>query len=119
MYVKTRQKGKQLLQRTAHKKDKVIHPEEAQKREEDARDKSQSAETERRFLEKQQEEDDKQREENRAAVKVMQKLKLTPTAPDSQKVAAEGEKHERDQAKEVVGSPASARAEEGVPSDAK
>lgn len=119
MYVKTRQKGKQLLQRTAHKKDKVIHPEEAQKREEDARDKSQSAETERRFLEKQQEEEDKQREENRAAAKVLQKLKLTPTAPDGQKGEAVGERQERDEVGEGVSSPASARAGEGRPSDAK
>ena len=118
MYVKTRQKGKQLLQRTAHQKDKVIHPEEVQKREEEARDKSQSAETERRFLEKQQEEDDKQREESRAAVKVMQKLKLTSTATDGQKGGAEGEKQEGGQAKEGAGSPASTRAEESRPGDA-
>ncbi|KAK7713442.1 hypothetical protein SLS64_004692 [Diaporthe eres] len=119
MYVKTRQKGKQLLQRTAHKKDKVIHPEEAQKREEDARDKSQSAETERRFLEKQQEEEDKQREENRAAAKVLQKLKLTPTAPEGQKGEADEERQERDEAREGVGSPASVRVGESRPSDAK
>jgi hypothetical protein len=118
MYVKTRQKGKQLLQRTAHQKDKVIHPEEVQKREEEARDKSQSAETERRFLEKQQEEDDKQREESRAAVKVMQKLKLTSTATDGQKGGAEGEKQEGGRAKEGAGSPASTRAEESRPGDA-
>lgn len=119
MYVKTRQKGKQLLQRTAHKKDKVIHPEEAQKREEDARDKSQSAETERRFLEKQQEEEDKQREENRAAAKVLQKLKLTPTAPGGQRGEADEERQERGEAGEGASSPASTRAGESRPSDAK
>ncbi|KAG8163386.1 hypothetical protein KVR01_006683 [Diaporthe batatas] len=91
-YIKTRQKGKKLLQRTAHQKDKVIHPEEAQRREEDARDKSQSAETERRFLEKQQEEDDKKRGENRATAKVMQKLRLTSTATDGQKSGTAEEK---------------------------
>lgn len=117
MYVKTRQKGKQLLQRTAHQKDKVIHPEEVQKREEEARDKSQSAETERRFLEKQQKENDKQREENRAAVKVMQKLKLASTAPDGQKGGAEGQKQEAGQAEEGIGSLASARADQTRPSD--
>lgn len=110
MYIKTRQKGKQLLQRTAHEKDKVIHPEEAQKREEDARDKSQSAETERRFLERQQEEDDKQREENRATAKVMQKLKLTSTT-DGQKSGTAAEQ-EGGQAKEVAGSSASTCAEQ-------
>lgn len=114
-YIKTRQKGKQLLQRTAHQKDKVIHPEEAQKREEDARDKSQSAETERRFLEKQQAEDDKRREENGATAKVMQKLKLTSTATDGQKSGTAGGKHEGGQAKEVAGSSASRRAEQSRP----
>lgn len=119
MYVKTRQKGKQLLQRTAHKKDKVIHPEEAQKREEEARDKSQSAETERRFLEKKQEEEDKQREENRAAAKVLQKLKLTPTVPEGQKDQSDEGGQERDQAGEGADSPASVHTGEGGRSDAK
>lgn len=113
MYLKTRKKGKKLLQRTAHEKDKVVHPEVVQKREEEARDKSESAETERKFLErqaeKQQEEDDKQREENRAAVKVLQKLKLTPTVPEGRKGDTEKEHDERD---ESVGSPASGRAGE-------
>ncbi|POS74019.1 IQ calmodulin-binding motif protein [Diaporthe helianthi] len=115
MYIKTRQKGKKLLQRTAHQKDKVIHPKEAQKREEDARDKSQSAETERRFLEKQQEGGDKQQEENRAAAKVMQKLKLTSTATDGQKSGTAGAKQKRGQAKEGAGIPAPTRAEESRP----
>ncbi|KAK2596922.1 hypothetical protein N8I77_012804 [Diaporthe amygdali] len=123
MYTKTRQKGKKLIQRTAHKKDKVIHPEEVQKREEEARDKSQSAETERQFLEKQakkqQEEEEKQREENKATVKVMQKLKLTPTVPDSQKGEAQGGIKEKDDSKEGGGSPALGGADESKTSDAK
>jgi hypothetical protein len=118
MYVKTRQKGKQILQRTAHQKDKVIHPEQAQKREEDARDKSQSAETERRFLEKQQEEEEKQREENRAALKVMQKLKLISATTDDRKGSSEEARQEGGQAREGASSTASKRGEESRLGDA-
>ncbi|KAL1882220.1 hypothetical protein Daus18300_000706 [Diaporthe australafricana] len=116
MYLKTRKKGKKLLQRTAHEKDKVVHPEVVQKREEEARDKSKSAETERQFLEKQarkqQEEDDKQRGENRAAVKVLQKLNLTPTVPDGRQNETEKKQDERDEIKDSFGSPAPERAGE-------
>lgn len=85
MYMKSRQKGKDLMKKMTHKKDKVLHPEEVEKRIEEERDKSESAEKERRFLEKEAEEEDKRREENRAAVRVMQKLGMTPTVPEGQK----------------------------------
>ncbi|ROV88805.1 hypothetical protein VSDG_08975 [Cytospora chrysosperma] len=91
MYAKTQQKGKRLLQMATHKKDKVVHPEEVQEREEAARDKSQSAEKERRFLEKQAIEDSKLREENKAAIKVMHKLGVSPAVPKGQKGETEGE----------------------------
>ncbi|KUI70348.1 hypothetical protein VM1G_05832 [Cytospora mali] len=92
MYVQTRQKGKKFLQKATHKKDKVIHPEEVQKREEAAKDKSQSAEKERQFLEKQAQEDSKLREENRAAMKVMQRLGVNPTVPEGQRGEMESER---------------------------
>lgn len=85
MYMKSRKKGKSLVNKITHKKDKVLHPEEVEKRIEEERDKSQSAEKERRFLEKQAEEEEKRREENRAAVRVMQKLGITPAVPQGQK----------------------------------
>lgn len=81
LYVRTRQKGKRLLQRAAHGKDRVVHPAEAQRREEETRDKSESAEKERRFLERARAEEERRREENRAAVKVMHKLGIAPAAP--------------------------------------
>lgn len=89
MYMKSQQKGKDLVKKITQKKDKVLHPEEVEKRIEEERDKSQSAEKERRFLEKQAEEEEKRREENRAAVRVMQKLGITPAVPEGQKDAEE------------------------------
>lgn len=98
MYIKTRKKGKELFQKLAHKKDKVLHPEEVLKREEDERDKSESAEKERQFLERQAqekaEEEEKKKEENRSAVKVMQKLGITPVVPEEQEGEPEAEKAE-------------------------
>lgn len=91
MYVRTQKKGKRLLQKASHKKDKVVHPEEVQKREEAAKDKSQSAEKERRFLEKQAKEDSKLREENRAAMRVMHRLGVSATVPEGQKGPTESE----------------------------
>lgn len=89
MYMKTQQKGKRLLKKAAHQKDKLVHPEIAQKREEDARDTSQSAEKERQFLERQSAEqvaaEEARRDESRRSVKVMQKLGISPPLPESQK----------------------------------
>lgn len=91
MYMKSRQKAKDLVKKVTHKKDKVLHPEEVEKRIEEERDKSESAEKERQFLEKEAEEEEKRREENRAAVRVMQKLGITPTVPEGQKGNAKAE----------------------------
>lgn len=52
-YVKTRKRGKKLVQQLIHHRDKILSPEEVARREEEERDKSQSAEKERRFLEMQ------------------------------------------------------------------
>ncbi|ROW07949.1 hypothetical protein VMCG_03400 [Cytospora schulzeri] len=106
MYVRTQQKGKRLLQKATHKKDKVVHPEEVQKREEDARDKSQSAEKERRFLEKQAKDDSKLREENKAAMKVIHKLGMSPTVPEGQRGETQAEA-------EAEGGPSMPTLEEG------
>lgn len=89
MYMKSRQKGKDLAKKISLKKDKVLRPEEVEKRIEEERDKSQSAEKERKFLEKQAEEEEKRRDENGAAVRVMQKLGITPAVPEGQKVETE------------------------------
>jgi hypothetical protein len=83
-YVKTRRKGKDLMGKLVHRRDKLIAPEEVRRREEEAKDKSESAEKERQFLERQREEE-AEREENRVGVKVMQKLGVVPAEPKGQK----------------------------------
>lgn len=89
MYMKTQQKGKRLLEKAVHQKDKLVHPEIAQKREEDARDTSQSAEKERQFLERQRAEqlavEDPRRDVSRSTVKVMQKLGINPAVTETRK----------------------------------
>ncbi|TID06493.1 IQ domain-containing protein IQM6 [Colletotrichum higginsianum] len=81
VYVKTRQKGKRTLEKMTHKKERIMAPEAFRRREEDEKDKSESAAKERRVLEKEAEE----REENRAGVKLMRKLNLAPQLPTGQK----------------------------------
>jgi hypothetical protein len=63
-YVKTRKKLKHGIGHVTHNKDKVIHPEEVQKREEEEKDKSESAEKERKVIEaeKRKQEEVKKRE---------------------------------------------------------
>ncbi|EFQ25375.1 IQ calmodulin-binding domain-containing protein [Colletotrichum graminicola M1.001] len=56
VYVKTRQKGKRTLERATRKKDKIVSPEAARRREEAERDKSESAAREREVLEREAEE---------------------------------------------------------------
>lgn len=85
-YARTRKKGKDLLERATHKKDKVVHPEVAQRREEAARDNSQSAKKEKLFLEKQAGEAGKPRDGATAAMKVMQKLSVSPDVPEGEGV---------------------------------
>lgn len=70
-YVKTRKKSKYLLEKMMHHKDKIVAPEVAQRREEEAKDTSQSAQREREVIEKVEAES----EENRSTVKMMDKLK--------------------------------------------
>lgn len=76
-YIKTRHKSKDIMGKMIHRRDKLIAPEEVQRREEEAKDKSESAEKERQVLEREEVE----REENRTSVKVMQKLSLRPREP--------------------------------------
>lgn len=100
-YTKTQQKGKDLLRKVTQRKNIILHPEEAEKRIEEERDKSQSAEKERKFLEKQAEEEEKRSAENRAAVKVMHKLGITPTVPKGQKDKANAEAEEGNESRDT------------------
>ena len=92
-YVKTRRKGKKLVQKLIHHRDKILSPEEAAKREEEERDKSQSAEKERRFLEMQAKADEEDRESNRANIKLLEKLRIKTTSPRHEGETEEGVVH--------------------------
>lgn len=79
-YIKTRTKGKEFGHRLGKGKDKILDPEEVRRREEAERDKSESAEKERRALEREARE---AREEDRGAAKVLRKLKITAREPET------------------------------------
>jgi hypothetical protein len=72
-YVKTRKRGKNLVQKLIHGRDKLLSPEEVEKREEEERDKSESAARERRFLEMSKQ---AEREEQNANIKLLNKLRI-------------------------------------------
>uniref|UniRef100_A0A0B7JQ07 IQ calmodulin-binding motif protein n=1 Tax=Bionectria ochroleuca TaxID=29856 RepID=A0A0B7JQ07_BIOOC len=78
VYVNTRKKSKKLIQDMMHRKDKVVAPEVAHQREEEAKDTSQSAQREREVVQ----EEEAEHHENKAAVKVMRKLKIRPSVPE-------------------------------------
>lgn len=80
-YVKTRKKGKQTVQKMTHVGKKVLDPAEVLKREEEAKDKSESAELERLHLQK----EGTAQEENRGIVKLLQKIGLRPRTSSLQK----------------------------------
>ncbi|KAI1844598.1 hypothetical protein JX266_009271 [Neoarthrinium moseri] len=80
-YIKTRKKGKEALMKMTHRKEKLLDPEQARKREEAEKDKSESAELERRLLEKESQE----RDGNRVRIRFMQRLGLKPREPPVQK----------------------------------
>ncbi len=95
-YVKTRKRGKKVVQALLHGRDKLLSPEEARQREEAKRDKTESAARERRFLALQEE---AQREENIANLKLIKKLRISQATPKN-RTEAEG----ADEAEEVEGS---------------
>lgn len=81
-YTKSRRMGKDLMHKMIHRKNKVVHPKEMKKKEEDETDTSKSAQREREILEteKQQAMADKHARVEEAAVKAMEKLHLVPSA---------------------------------------
>lgn len=74
-YVKTRRRGKKLIKKLTHHRDKLLSPEEVAKREEETRDKSQSAQKERQYLERKAREE----QEVRDNMPLMEKLHLRTT----------------------------------------
>ncbi|KAG7139112.1 IQ domain-containing protein IQM5 like [Verticillium longisporum] len=89
-YVRTRKKGKHVLQKMSLKKDKLVAPEAVARREEEERDKSESAAREREILEAEAAREQQEREEKSATVKLMRKLHIAPTDDDDDKEASTG-----------------------------
>ncbi|KHN95559.1 IQ calmodulin-binding motif protein [Metarhizium album ARSEF 1941] len=77
-YLKTRRKGRELVGKLIHSKDKLIAPEEVRRREEEEKDKSESAEKERKVLEREREEEERVKGESRRSDRVMNKIKSLP-----------------------------------------
>lgn len=77
-YLKTRRKGKELMCKLARGKNKVLAPEEAKKREEAEKDKSESAAKEREFLEKKRGEEERRKARMGPGERVLEKIKSFP-----------------------------------------
>jgi hypothetical protein len=79
-YTKSRRVGKDLMHKMIYRKNKVVHPKEMKKKEEEELDTSKSAQREREILEreKQQATADKHARVEETAVKAMEKLHLAP-----------------------------------------
>lgn len=88
-YVKTRRRGKNMVKKIIHGRDKLLSPEETARREEQERDKSESAATERRFLEMKQQAEEEDRDIKRANKKLLKKLHLKPLEPEHKSGATE------------------------------
>ena len=80
-YVKTRRKAKTFVHKLADHRDKVIAPEEVEKREEAERDKSQSAQREQRFLEMKRQAEEEERGDMKAEIKLLDKLRIGHRKP--------------------------------------
>ncbi|KAL2063493.1 hypothetical protein VTL71DRAFT_5298 [Oculimacula yallundae] len=115
-YVKTRRRGKRFMRKLGHGKDKIMSPEELAKREEAARDKSESAAKEARFLESKREAEEKDKENHNA--RLLEKLHLSKShAPPLQGDEVTKQK-EADSDVQVSGTgPENAIAPEGKRSD--
>lgn len=61
-YARTKRKVKDMEASLEHEKDKILHPEKAKQQDEQLKDKSQSAEKERKYLEHRRAEDEENRQ---------------------------------------------------------
>ncbi|PHH82624.1 hypothetical protein CDD82_5350 [Ophiocordyceps australis] len=75
-YAKTRSKGRQLVDSLVRRRDKIMAPDQVRRREEADRDKSESAEKERRFLERQRLEHEAN--SPKAGERLLEKLRSKP-----------------------------------------
>lgn len=81
-YARSRKRGKKIVQKLIHHRDRILSPEELARREEQDRDNCESAEREGRLLElKQQADEEEKMEENRTTLKFMEKLHFAPNTP--------------------------------------
>ncbi|KAL7924108.1 IQ calmodulin-binding motif protein [Trichoderma austrokoningii] len=80
-YTKSRRMGKDLMHKMMHRKNKVIHPKQTKKKEEEEVDTSKSAQREREILEREQQQAEaaKQARVEETALKAMEKLHLVPS----------------------------------------
>jgi hypothetical protein len=81
-YVRARRRGKKMIQKLVHHRDKILSPEELAEREDAERDKSESAERERRGLELKEKAEREAREQNRADLRLKEKLRIKPRDHD-------------------------------------
>ncbi|KAF4309684.1 hypothetical protein GTA08_BOTSDO02616 [Botryosphaeria dothidea] len=98
-YVKTRQKFKSGAEHASHGKEKILHPEEAAKREEQQKDKSKSAERERQILAHAAEKEEEEKRSTSLRLRVLRKLGFggAGAAPKSEKKKkSRGEASSRD-----------------------
>jgi hypothetical protein len=122
-YVKTRRRGKRFLQKLVQHRDKILDPAEVAKREEEERDKSESAAIEQRFLEMRQKAEEEEREENRVDMKLLNKPRIKPKTPlhaegTTEEKAAEDKEDAKDTEIQVPGTgPENAIAPEGTRND--
>ena len=75
-YVKSRQRGKKLVRKLVHGRDKLLSPEETARREEEGRDKTESAEREKRILELQKQVEREEKLEAVVGSKMRDKLTI-------------------------------------------
>lgn len=74
-YMKTRNKGKHVLEKLTAKKEKIVAPEEVARREEEQKDKSASAAREREVLEEERRRQEEERKANSKRYQVVDKLR--------------------------------------------
>ena len=99
-YVKTRKRGKKFVQKLIHGRDKLLSPEEVARKEEEERDKSESAAREQRFLESKEQ---AEREEKYANAKLLNKLRIkSRTEPQQGETRLEGSPGEKKQSEKEV-----------------
>lgn len=85
-YVKTKRKGREIVERLSRRKARVLDPAAAAREEEALRDKSESAAREREVLEGQRRREELARAENKASARFMRRLGIRAGTPEGRKI---------------------------------